>query len=36
VRTLAPKDVAREVDRPDKDVLFPFEIAALADGRLQR
>ena len=36
VRALAPKDVAREVDRPDGDVLFPFEIAALSDGRLQR
>src|SRR5689334_6684399 len=36
VKTLAPKDVAREVDDPDPDVLFPFEMAALEDGRLER
>jgi polyphosphate kinase 2 len=36
VKTLAPKDIAREVDAPDPDVLFPFEIAALEDGRLER
>jgi polyphosphate kinase 2 len=36
VKTLAPKDIAREVDAPDPDVLFPFEMAALEDGRLER
>ena len=36
VKTLAPKDIAHEVDAPDPDVLFPFEIAALTDGRLER
>jgi polyphosphate kinase 2 len=36
VKTLAPKDVAREVDAPDPDVLFPFDMAALEDGRLER
>jgi len=36
VKTLAPKDVAREVDDPDPDVLFPFDMAALEDGRLER
>jgi len=36
VRTLAPKDIARKVDAPDPDVLFPFEMAALEDGRLER
>jgi polyphosphate kinase 2 len=36
VRTLAPKSIAHEVDAPDPDVLFPFELAALADGRLER
>jgi polyphosphate kinase 2 len=36
VRTLAPKSVAHEVDAPDPDVLFPFELAALTDGRLER
>jgi polyphosphate kinase 2 len=36
VRTLAPKDIAHEVDAPDPDVLFPFDMAALEDGRLER
>ena len=36
VHTLAPKDIARSVDRPDPDVLFPFELTALSDGRLER
>ncbi|MFL5295022.1 MAG: polyphosphate kinase 2 [Phenylobacterium sp.] len=36
VKTLAPKDIAREVDDPDPDVLFPFDMAALEDGRLER
>jgi polyphosphate kinase 2 len=34
-RTLAPKPVAREVDAPDPAVLFPFELSALNDGRLE-
>jgi polyphosphate kinase len=36
VRTLAPKDIAREVDAPDPDVLFPFELSLLTDGKLER
>jgi polyphosphate kinase 2 len=36
VRTLAPKDIAKSVDPPDPEVLFPFELAALTDGRLER
>jgi len=36
VKTLAPKRIAREVDDPDPDVLFRFDIAALEDGRLYR
>jgi len=36
VRCLAPKKIADEVDAPDPDVLFPFELAALTDGRLER
>jgi polyphosphate kinase len=36
VNELAPKTLAREVPDPDPDVLFPFEIAAISDGRLQR
>lgn len=36
VRTLAPKDIRHEVDAPDPDVLFPFDLAAIEDGRLVR
>ena len=36
VRTLAPPKIANDVDAPDPDVLFPFELAALTDGRLAR
>jgi len=36
VRTLAPKSVAKSVDKPDASVLFSFEEAALKDGRLER
>jgi polyphosphate kinase 2 len=34
-RTLAPKRLADEVDAPDPAVLFPFELSALSDGRLE-
>ena len=36
VQTLTPKSIAAKVDRPDDGVLFPFEVAALSDGRLHR
>ncbi|HEY3697110.1 polyphosphate kinase 2 [Phenylobacterium sp.] len=36
VRALAPKDIAKSLEPPDPAVLFPFELAALADGRLER
>ncbi len=36
VKTIAPKDIAKTVDAPDPDVLFPFELAALDDGRLAK
>ena len=36
VHALAPEAMAEEVDPPDPKVLFPFEIAALSDGRLER
>lgn len=36
VCTLAPKEIGREVDPADPDVLFPFELAAIEDGRLAR
>jgi polyphosphate kinase 2 len=35
VKTLAPKDIAKGVDKPDPEVLFPFELPALSDGRLE-
>ena len=28
--------IARKVEDPDPEVLFPFEAAALKDGRLER
>jgi polyphosphate kinase 2 len=33
---LTPQKIADSVPPPDPDVLFPFEIAALTDGRLER
>ena len=36
VNVLTPKKLAKVVPDPDPEVLFPFEIAALSDGRLQR
>jgi polyphosphate kinase 2 len=36
VKTLAPKKIAAEVDEPDPEILFPFELSALSDGRLAR
>ncbi len=35
VNAIAPKEIAHGVKDPDPDVLFPFEIEALDDGRLQ-
>jgi polyphosphate kinase 2 len=35
VHTLAPGDIASMVDAPDPKVLFPFELTALTDGRLE-
>lgn len=34
VRTIAPKEIAQNVAKPDNKVLFPFEIGAIAEGRL--
>ena len=34
LRQVAPAEVAAEVDAPDPALLFPFEPAAIADGRL--
>ena len=34
--TLAPKKLLKDVPAPDPDVLFPFEMSALSDGRLER
>ncbi|SEM46400.1 polyphosphate kinase 2, PA0141 family [Sphingomonas gellani] len=36
LRTIAPPDVATEVDLPDPAILFPFDRAATSDGRLAR
>jgi polyphosphate kinase 2 (PPK2 family) len=36
VKMLAPSKIAREVDAPNPDVLFPFELSCLEDGRLER
>jgi polyphosphate kinase 2 len=36
VNAVAPKSIAKEIEDPDPDVLFPFEVAAITDGRLER
>ena len=36
VHVLAPDDIASHLPAPDPDILFPFEISALSDGRLAR
>jgi polyphosphate kinase 2 len=36
VHALAPRAIAKEVEAPDDDVVFPFELSALSDGRLAR
>ena len=36
LNVLAPKAIAKDVDKPDPKVLFKFEAAALTDGRLER
>ena len=36
VKVLAPADIAKSVDSPNPGVLFPFEVAAIVDGHLER
>ena len=36
VKTIAPPEIAKGVDAPDPHVLFPFEIDAIAEGRLNK
>ena len=36
LRQVAPPEVARDVDAPDPELLFAFEVSAIADGRLHR
>ncbi|HEX7946688.1 MAG TPA: polyphosphate kinase 2, partial [Phenylobacterium sp.] len=36
LKSLAPKAVAKDTPKPDAEVVFPFETAALTDGRLER
>lgn len=31
---VAPADILQDVPQPDPDILFPFDVAALSDGRL--
>jgi polyphosphate kinase 2 len=35
LRTLAPKEIAKDVKKPDGDVLYSFDVDALKDGRLE-
>lgn len=36
IRTIAPPEIAKSVDKPDPHVLFPFELNAVAEGRLNK
>jgi polyphosphate kinase 2 len=36
LREVAPKKVAAKIDAPDPKLLFPFDMAAIKDGRLSR
>jgi polyphosphate kinase 2 len=36
LKALAPKAIAKDVDKPDPKVVFEFETEALTDGRLER
>lgn len=36
IHAIAPASIAKSVAKPDPAVLFPFEIAAISDGRLNR
>jgi polyphosphate kinase 2 len=36
IRALAPSEIAEKVDAPDPRIVFPFEISALTDGRLEK
>ena len=36
LRTLAPKDIANDIEKPDPRVLYEFDVEALGDGRLER
>ncbi|HEX2816513.1 MAG TPA: polyphosphate kinase 2 [Phenylobacterium sp.] len=36
LKVLAPKTIAKGVDKPDPKVVFEFEVTALTDGRLER
>jgi len=36
LHTLAPREITKDVEMPDADVLFAFEASALDDGRLEK
>ena len=33
---VAPKEIRKDIDKPDPDIVFPFEPTALEDGRLAK
>lgn len=35
LKVLAPKEIAKPIEKPDPDVLYEFDIKALTDGRLE-
>ncbi|MFD3265096.1 polyphosphate kinase 2 [Phenylobacterium ferrooxidans] len=36
VNAIAPKEIAKQIKNPDPEIVFPFVIEALTDGRLER
>lgn len=36
VNTVATKKISRAIEDPDPNILFPFEVSAITDGRLER
>jgi hypothetical protein len=36
LKVMAPKAIAKSVDKPDPKVVFEFEVSAFTDGRLER
>ena len=36
LHVLAPKEIAKGIEEPDRETLFTFEASAIGDGRLER